>query len=206
MTTGEISSILASSATVGALVLAVAKFWVSRAEKRCHAQLLVTREEVLRAIGSKIERQIARKDKSTYVTLDYRMDGQDGFLRVPLLYEEIVEPLQGLRLQLVDHDKERTKYSISTIGHHAPVRLHWHYHEEAEVIHVIEGTVTDVQTGRVYHAGEIWPIAPGIRHAADFFEAYALATVRPPLPYATIAPAMLSGIQCVYDPPPPREN
>lgn len=203
MTIGETSAILSSSAAVGALVLAVARFWISRAEKRCKAEILITRTDVLKAIGSKIERQIARKDKTTYVTLDYRMDGQDGFLRVPLLYEEIVEPLQGLRLQLVDHDKHRTKYSISTIGFAAPVRLHWHYHEEAEVLHIIEGTVTDISTGRIYRAGEIWPIAPGVRHAADFCEAYALATVRPPLPLASVAPALLDGIAGVYDTPAP---
>lgn len=203
MTIGEVSAILSSSAAVGGLVLAVARFWISRSEKRCKEELAITRAAVLKAIAGKIERQIARKDKTSYVTLDYRMDGQDGFLRIPLLYEEIVEPLQGLRLQLVDHDKLRTKYSISTIGHHAPVRLHWHYHEEAEVIHVIEGTVTDVLTGHIYRAGDIWPIEPGTRHAADFTEAYALATVRPPLPLASVAPAMLDGITTVYDPPAP---
>lgn len=204
MTIGEVCAILSSSAAVGGIVLGVAKFWISRVETRFKREIDLTRTALLKAIASKIERQIARKDKSTYVTLDYRMDGQDTFLRVPLLYEEIVELPQGLRLQLVDHDKLRTKYSISTIGFAAPVRLHWHYHEEAEVLHVIEGTVTDILTGRIYRAGEIWPIPPGVRHAADFTEAYALATVRPPLPLASVAPAMLDGIAGVYDSPAPE--
>lgn len=199
MTIAEITAIVSCSVAVSGLILTVARFWISRAEKRCSEQLKTTRSDLLRAIASNILRQFESVDKTTFVTLDYRMDGVTNCLRIPLAYDRVTEPLQGLRLQLQEHDKTCSKYSISTLGHHQPVRLHWHYHEEAEVINVLEGRVIDVETGRSYAKGETWAISPGRRHIADFDNAFALATVRPPLPLASEVPPFLGGIETVYD-------
>jgi hypothetical protein len=183
----------------------VVRFWQSRIDRKFTQLVKNTREEVLRAIGAAIEHQFANIDKATYVTLDYRMDGDSPkCLRIPLSMNRVTECLQGMRLQLVDHSRLETVYSVSTLGHHAPIRLHWHYHNESETVQVIRGRVTDVQTGRIYMPGEIWAIEGGSRHAADF-DGYALCTVRPPLPWASSHPIDLDDISRVYDSPEPPQ-
>lgn len=176
-----------------------------RFANRAKEEIQTTLAKMLEDSGAAMQRQFAGVEKATYVTLDYRMDGADT-IRIPLCFVRVVSPLLGLRLQLVDHTSKYTKYSISTIGHHAPVRLHWHFHEAAEVITVIEGTMTDVATGRCYEKGETWAIAPGLKHACDFMNFYGLATIRPPLPFATTHPINLKSISRVYDSPEPDQK
>lgn len=193
----------AATATCG-VILSVVKFWIARSDLATKALVSATRADLLKAIASNMERQFADLDKATYVTLDYRMDGDVSCLRIPLCYNRVTECLQGMRLQLVEHSKTETVYSVSTLGYHAPIRLHWHYHEEMEMVQVIRGTVTDVKTGVRYEAGQTWMISPGERHIADFSDAYVLCTVRPPLPFATEHPMNLGGIVSVYDSPEPH--
>lgn len=183
------------TAVIGALV----RVWIMRMSRL----VVKTRSDVLEAFASTVEKQFADLEKSAYVTLDYRMDGDIQCLRIPLHFSRVTEPLQGMRLQLVEHSKKETVYSVSTIGHHAPVRFHWHYHEEMEVVQVVKGKVTDVHTGKIYGPGEIWVIDPGLRHIADFSEAFCLCTVKPPLPFASQHPIQLHGIGGVYDTPEP---
>lgn len=199
MSITETCSIIGAAIGITTLVLTVVKLWIGRSEKRMTRSIEGTRATLLTAFASTIDRQFRHKDKNTYVTLDYRMDGDVQCLRIPLDYREVVEPLEGMRLQLVSHNHRETVYSISTINHHAGIRFHWHYHTEMEVIQIIRGTVTDIGTGKVYGPGEIWVIEPNHRHSADFNECFALATCRPPLPYASRHPIDLHGIAAVYD-------
>jgi quercetin dioxygenase-like cupin family protein len=193
----EITGILAAITAFFGIVVALGKVFCQL--KSLKRELAMTRTDLLEGHGIAITKQYERKDKRTYVTLDYRMDGIAQCLRIPLSFDEITEPLDGMRLQLVEHSKKETVYSVSTIGHHALVRFHWHYHEEMEIVQVVKGKVTDVQTGRIYKPGEIWVIDPNVRHIADFDEAFCLCTVRPPLPYAETHPIMLFGVGSVYD-------
>lgn len=189
-----------------ALILSVVRHFQAQSEKKLTHLVDTTRKELLAALAVNIERQFSDLDKSSYVTLDYRMDGDVGCLRIPLAYNRVTECLQGMRLQLLDQNDKETTYSISTLGYDAPVRLHWHYHEETETIQIIRGAVTDVQTGRRYLAGETWAIAPNTRHIADFDNAYAVCLVRPPLPFASLHPISLDGMTQVYAPPAPPEK
>ena len=199
-----VTDLLVVSAPLLAVSLGAVKFWVSRIDKRMTRLVSVTREDLLRSIASNMAKCFEGLDKTTYVTLDYRMDGDVQCLRIPLAYNRVTECLQGMRLQLVENNAKETAYSISTLGYHSPIRLHWHYHEEMEMIQVIRGTCTDVQTGRKYGPGEIWVIEPGVRHTADFSDCYALATVRPPLPFASTHPMQFGGIEAVYNTPEPK--
>lgn len=191
-------------AILGGGGLSIVRMWIARSERTMREHVVKTRADLLIAFANLIEKQFADLDKSAYVTLDYRMDGDIRCLRIPLHFSRVTEPLQGMRLQLVAHDADETVYSVSTIGHHEQVRFHWHYHDEMELVQVVKGSVTDVDSGRVYKAGEIWIIEPGVRHIADFNEAFCLCTVRPPLPYASTHPIQLQGIAFVYDSPRPR--
>lgn len=204
MTITEASSIIGSAVAIVGITLAVTKFWMSRIDQRLTRLVSATREDLLKAIGCNIGKQFAAVDPRTYVTLDYRMDGDTHCLYIPLDKSRVTECLQGMRLQLVEHSLTETEYSISTRGFSTPVRLHWHYHDEMECIQIVRGHVTDVGTGLRYGPGEIWIIEPGVRHIADFDNAYCLATVRPPLKYASEQPINLDGISAVYESPPPK--
>lgn len=204
MTHGEIAGYIGSGAATIGVVLSVFRYWMNAVEARTTKLVKATRTELLTAIGNNMERLFQGIDKKAYVTLDYRMDGDVECLRIPIAYDRVTECLQGMRLQLVEHNEKETVYSISTLGMHAPIRLHWHYHEEMELVQVIRGHVIDVKTGRRYGPGEAWLIEPNERHAADFDDAYVLATVRPPLPYASTHPIKLDGIAEVYAPQAPE--
>lgn len=182
--------------------LAVLKYGQYILTQRVIKLVQTARADVLQAIGNNIERQFANIEKSTYVTLDYRMDGETGCIRIPLHMKEVTECLQGMLLQLIDNSPLKTVYTVNTLSHHAPIRLHWHYHDEMETVTVIFGTVTNVQTGRIYRVGESWEISPGVRHIADI-DGYAVCEVRPPLPFASQHPICLRGIKTVYDSPQP---
>lgn len=198
-----IATVVVSAITV---ILSMVRMWQNRSEKKLTQLVNTTRTELLTALASNMERQFSSLDKSTYVTLDYRMDGDTKCLRIPLAFDKVTECLQGMRLQLLDHNEVETIYSVSTLGFDAPVRLHWHYHEETETVQVIKGSVTDVQTGRKYKAGEVWVIPPGHRHIADFDNAYTICTVRPPLPLAAVHPIQLEGAGDIYAAPAPSKN
>ena len=198
ITIAEIGIILGSVASMGGLILAIIKYLHSRIDKRI-VLLEVTAKKILAASGAQVRRQIEGVDPRTFVTLDYQMDGIDQPLRIPLLFDKVITPLPGLRLQLLDHDRKRTKYSLVTLGHNAPVRLHWHYHDEEETVRVAEGRMIDVPTGKVFGPGEVWTLAAGVRHTVDFDNVVCIVTVIPPLPSAHDAPATLESIERVYD-------
>lgn len=204
MTPHDAAALITSITAAVVAISGIVKWLITRSERKMTALVSTTREDLLRAIAHNVERQFEGMDKSTYVTLDYRMDGDVACLYIPIAYNRVTECLQGMRLQLVDNSPDETVYSISTLGHHAPIRLHWHYHEEMELVQIIRGTVVDVSTGRRYTAGEVWVIEPGIRHIADFDAAYVLCTVRPPLPFASQRPMNLEGITGVYDSTAPK--
>lgn len=204
MTIAEIAAITTASVAGVGVILSVVKFWLARSDAQIQRIIATTRADVLKAIASNMEKCFAGLDKTTYVTLDYRMDGDTQCLRIPLAYNRVTECLQGMRLQLIEQSGKETVYSISTLGYHSPIRLHWHYHQEREIIQIIKGSVTDVLTGRKYLAGESWSIPAGIRHIADFDHCYAVVTITPPLPFASTHPIMLDGIANVYESPEPQ--
>ena len=205
MTNTDIIGYMGGVSGVVIAMLGVIKYGQSVITKKVAKIVNTARADVLQAIGANMERQFANIEKSTYVTLDYRMDGDTTCIRIPLHMGQITECLQGMRLQLIDHSPSETIYSVSTLGHHAPIRLHWHYHDEMETVTVVIGTVQDVQTGRIYRVGESWSISPGVRHIADI-DGYAVCTVRPPLPFASQHPICVQGISSVYESNAPNQT
>lgn len=193
----EIAAIISALTMVVGLFLSIWQM-IRRIERKTDA----TRTAFLTRNKQRIEEDFAHDDKGEYVTLDYRMTGADGetiCLRIPLSNQRATQCLMGLRLWLLTHNKLETVYSINTMGFHAPVRLHWHWHDERKTIKVVMGTMVDVQTGRRYGPGESWVLEPGVIHTADFDNAYCVATLRPPLPFASEKPIHLEGMTEVYD-------
>ena len=168
-------------------------------DKRCKAHLDLTQAGILRAIGSRLRDQTKGVDPATYVTLDYQMDGASP-LRIPLVHDQVTEPLVGFQMVLVDRGEHngQSVYSITTIAHPEIIRLPWHYHDGTESITVVIGRMVDVATGHTYGPGDVWHIPPGTRHTADFFRCHAVCTMRPRLPLASDAPANLDAIERVY--------
>ena len=124
MTPHDAATLITAITTAVVAISGVVKWLITRSEKKMTALVSTTRADLLRAIAHNVERQFEGMDKATYVTLDYRMDGDVSCLYIPIAYNRVTECLQGMRLQLVDNSPEETVYSISTLGHHAPIRLH----------------------------------------------------------------------------------
>ena len=138
-------------------------------------------------------------DPNTYLTLDFRQTTGPTEIFVPLHRDIISRPLLGLRLRLVAAFEDSTEYEIDTREHPLPVRLPWHHHDGTESVTVIQGTLTDLHTGRIYRAGETWEITPGKPHHSEFLRAWCAAKMRPPLPNGTTRPIRLTNLPNIYD-------
>lgn len=176
-------------------ILAIVRKWIKAAkadmQNDLHASLQNTADD--------LEKDFRDVDPSTYLTLDFRQTSGPTEIFVPLHRDIISKPLLGLRLRLVAAFPDSTEYEIDTREHPLPVRLPWHHHDGTESVTVIQGTLTDLHTGRVYRAGETWEITPGKAHHSEFLRAWCAAKMRPPLPTGTTRPFRLGGLSNIYD-------
>jgi hypothetical protein len=176
-------------------ILAIVKKWINAASKNVQTGL----EHILQDNGTALLRQFESIPPETYLTLDFRQVDGSRELFVPLHPIHIAEPLTGLRLRLIAARSDCSLYEIDTVNHPLPIRIPWHHHDGTETVTLIEGTMTDTSTGRVYRSGETWEIPPGTDHTTEFHCAFAVARMRPPLPTGKTRPMKIEGITHIYD-------
>lgn len=112
-------------------------------------------------------------------TLDIKF-AQGIYVSIPVIVGKTYSPWPGLDLTGIRSCGDGTFYNLTTTH---PVTLVRHSHEEKETVEVIMGSMTDLDSGRVYRKGETWEIEPQRDHRV-FFEAHGIfvVTVQPPLP------------------------
>jgi len=127
----------------------------------------------------------ASADPSKVHTLDLRFPG-DIYVSIGIIMGKSYSPFPGLEMTGLYSDRDSTHYSLAT---QQAVTLLRHHHEERETLTVVQGSATDLDSGRIYRTGESWDISPTVDHRV-FFEAHSLflVAIRPPLPLASARP------------------
>jgi hypothetical protein len=140
---------------------------------------------ILAATQKNIMAVAAVADQSKVFTLDIMFE-RGIYVSLPIIVGTTYSPWPGLEMTGIRSRRDATHYSLQTTQ---PVTLVRHSHEEHECVEVIDGSMTDLDSGKVFRAGEVWEIAPGLDHRV-YFEAAGLylVTIRPPLPHASERP------------------
>ena len=187
---------LAVALTAAGTILAIVRKWIATATTNVQTSLT----QILQNTGTALLRQFENVPEDTYLTLDFRQIDGSRELFVPLHPTIVSEPLLGLRLRLLAARPDSSVYEIDTLNHPLPIRIPWHHHDGTETVTLVEGTMTDLTTGRTYHPGDTWEIPPGTDHTTEFHAAFAIARMRPPLPTGKTRPMKIEGITQIYEP------
>lgn len=146
-------------------------------------------------IAARMRSMIEDRDPKTYYTMDLSFpDGNK--LAVPMIPGVPVRVLENVDVTVIHHGPQETILSLvcDGFGH-----IGEHCHEmTSERIEIKRGTMTDVKSGRVYRAGDVWEIPAGESHGAVFQDVIALLYHKPPLPTAAERPVNLDAMEKIY--------
>jgi hypothetical protein len=151
--------------------------WKVRYDTSVRALLEATKQNILKLVG--------KSDQAHIRTLDIRFEG-GIYISLPVIIGVSYSPYPGLEMTGLRTNHDGTHYTLAT---QQPVTLVRHCHEEEEGVEVVSGTMTDLDSGRVYRRGETWQIDPNKNHRV-YFESHGLflCTIKPPLPLANDRP------------------
>ena len=144
-----------------------------------------------RLIKQGLEHEASKWNPSDYYTLD--IEFQSGHrLHVPMFPGRSMIVQENVEMCVNDHSEEFTELGLRCTGI-GNIDKHRHA-TNIEVIHVERGTVTCLETGNIYRAGDIWTIEPGEWHSATFQHCYCRVIHKPCLPTAADSPMDLKAI------------
>ncbi len=148
-------------------------------------------------IADNLIREAARHDPSDYYTLDIEFEG--GLkMAVPMFDGKRMLVSENIEMAVQDHNAEYTELGLWCDGFGAMKK---HYHAgNCETVMVERGTVTHVESGRVYRQHEVWVIEPGEWHSAVFQDCYCRIIHRPPLLNGAMRPVNLGDMPKVFPP------
>lgn len=185
---GTIISSGAMTLVVRTLIKGIEARWrnerVEISEQFCHL-LRLQMEEAARKAGSKRTRVIDIEFLDRHCTL-----------QVPVIRDEWLTVLPGVEIMGDEYRPDSTTYFLR-VAQIAQIRQH--RHRESESVRVIAGTMTDLDTGDVYRAGEAWTIPAGQPHSVQFHAPFGghglvLITARPALPSTSEQPIKLEDL------------
>lgn len=189
---GQFLAGLAAFLTVGCTFVAWAWHWL----RNVRADVIeATTGCMQRIIKASLLREASKRDPGEYYTLDIEFEGGHR-MAVPMFLGVRVLVSENIEMAVNDHTREQTELGLWCEGFGA-LKKHRHG-ENCERILVERGTVTCVETGVVYRAGETWVIEPGQWHSAVFQDCYCRVIHRPPLPTATVRPVNLDAMGSVF--------
>lgn len=189
---GPIGQFLAGLAAFLSISLPVLR-WLHKAKKDLHE---ATSETMRQIIQERWKEAIEQADPDSYWTLDVLFGGDDPntgiHVRIPMFPYKRLTVSENIQMAVVAHSKDGTVASLHCDGFgHIPIHCH---PTTCETIEVRAGTITHIETGRVYRAGETWFIPEGEMYSAIFQDTFAILTYRPPLKTAKDSPPEFSQI------------
>lgn len=192
-TLGELAAFIGSMATLITVLWGITMFIFKTWFKRIGASVNST---VLRYIKKNMEALISGRDPESYYTLDVHFTNGIALI-APMIPDVRLMVAENLGITVIHHTCTATTLKLQSAGD-AYLPPHWHEHT-SELIEVKEGTITHIETGRVYRAGEIWHIPSKEIHSAVFSkDCFALVTHRPPLPTAKERPVDIEKIEQAF--------
>lgn len=169
-----------------AVVIPVFRWLIVRPFHKARKDLQdATSETMHRIIKEKWSEAIESVDPESYWTLDVTFEG-DHQMRIPMFPYKRLTVAENIKMAIVAHGRENTMASLicDGFGHLPP-----HFHPTTcETLEVKYGTVTHIETGHIYRAGDSWHIPAGEMHSATFQDAFVLITYKPPLKTAKESP------------------
>ena len=161
------------------------------------------KEELMEVTTANMQRMIAKQwrhkidstNPEDCFTLDVEFEGGHR-MKVPMFDSCKLMISENIEMQIVSHSKEQSIAVLECRGFGHILR---HRHEPTcEVLEVREGTVTHIETGKIYRSGDKWSIPAGEFHSAYFHDAVVFITYRPPLKTAKEQPADFSVMEAVF--------
>jgi len=148
-----------------------------------------------RIIAASLKREAQRHQPHEFYTLDVEFE-QGHRMAVPMFPGIRMLVSENIEMAVLDHTKEQTELGLWCDGYGT---LPKHRHSEnCERIVIERGTVTHLESGTVYRAGETWVIKPGEWHSAFFHDCYCRVIHRPPLLTAAVRPVNLDAMPAVF--------
>ena len=146
-------------------------------------------------IAKQWSEKYAATDPSDCFTLDVEFETGHR-MKIPMYQHCPMMISENIEMAIISHSKDQTIAVLDCKGFgHIPS----HRHEPTcEVLEVREGTVTHLESGRIYRSGESWTVPPGEFHSAIFQNAVVFITYRPPLKTAKEQPADFSAMKEVF--------
>jgi quercetin dioxygenase-like cupin family protein len=191
---GEVGTLLAGIAAVLTILWSIGMCIVGKWFSRLNLTVSAT---VLKYVKRHLEESISGRDPATYYTLEVHFQGSGISLIAPMIPNEAVMIAENLEISVIDHSTDATTLALRAKGD-AYLPPHWHDHT-SELIEVRKGTITHLESGRIYRAQEFWFIPTGEPHSAVFSrDCFALVTHRPPLPTAKERPVNLDRIEDAF--------
>lgn len=192
----DYGTLLSGLAALITALWAIAMFTFSRlAKKRTQQFLDATTAAMSVFIAERMKLMIADRDPKSYYTMDLNFPDGNSIV-VPMIPGVPVRVLENVDVTVLHHGVNETILSLvcDGFGHIGP-----HSHERTcERIEVKRGVVTDLQTGHIYRAGDVWEIPAGESHGATFQDVVALLYHKPPLPTAYERPVNLDAVEKIY--------
>jgi len=172
------------AAAAGAVVLI---WWKIHVESRKWKAIYdVSVAGILKSIRLNINSVVQKSEPDKIHTLGIQFEG-GIYISIPVIIGTSYCPWPGLTLTGIRSTRDMTNYSLETSQATTLVR---HQHDGYEErVTVVDGSMTDLDHGVVFHAGETWTIAPGSPHRV-YFEAHGLfmCELVPALPLAKDKP------------------
>jgi hypothetical protein len=117
------------------------------------------------------------------------------YIAAPLTRKWITVDRSGAAVQLLHSDEESTRYQLDCPG---PYEIESHNHPEIERVTVVNGSMADMITGRIYGPGETWEIPEGKNHHVLFGTGTMVyIKVVPPLPTIRKVPLNLDDLHLI---------
>ena len=192
----DLAALLGASAALLTALWAVA-IWVAAkiCRKRTDEIIAATTGAIQRFIASQMGALIHHRDPKSYYTLDLVFPGGES-LRVPMIPGVSVTALENIGVTVTSHNARETIATLVCKGFgHVPPHAHAHHHES---VTVISGTMTCLDTGRIYREGDTWEIEPNTYHSATFQDCVLILRYHPPLFTAAERPVDLSKMATIF--------
>jgi quercetin dioxygenase-like cupin family protein len=174
---------------------AVAGIWkvVKNASKR--GAIEATSHYMQQMIADQLLRESERHSPYDYHTLDIEFPNGHR-MAVPMFHGVKVLVSENIQMAVQDHSTDLTEMGLWCDGYGTfPTHRH---SDNCETIYIERGTVTHLESGMIYRAGDVWRVEPGEWHSATFNNCYCRIIHRPPLLSAAVRPINLEAMEKVF--------
>lgn len=198
ITFGEWATLAGTVISSGTMTLVV-RTLIKGVERRWKAERVEISDQFCGLLRLQMEDAAKRAGSKRTRVIDIEFLDRTASLHVPLIRDEWLTVLPGVEIMGDEYRPDCTTYFLR-VAQIAQIRQH--RHRGSESVRVISGKMTDLDTGTIYRAGEVWTIPAGQPHSVQFHaplggHGMVLITTRPALPSTTEQPLKLDDLSAL---------